>query len=557
MFKLKKNNITLDQQYETRSEAETAILDLITAEAKIISDASVAIKNTNDGWDLFVNGRVRWFYQIFEVHADAVTDSCWYEERWYDSDLENALLYHEVPVTEKTMALMKEKCEHLFDDKSARNEMLAAYDQALVAQKEAENTLDELTADENVKEADYEDASDALDAAKADVSAKEEAVTNAQNHLNELLGNDSDAPTLADAQAELDQASADLETAKATVAEKEKAVAAAQTALDNAKAAISQAETDRDAKKAEAERLEAELASEVTEKRNAMEAAEKVMNNASETLENAKAELSEKETAKANAESTYADKKTDRENAETDANEKAKILDQKTKDAETAKTVYETSVDKITPLRNAQTALDNAKDNYKNAEESLESAITALNDAITKLSQKNDLLASAKDFAARANLLSYQGSQTTEITDEDFAYLNEKVKAVLNAENALKAAKIKLAQTEETLATAKENLEAAKQQHTKTSAAVSIAKTIYESFLPKEAEAKEPDNGTVQATNTVKTSADTSSDKAQNGTLKAGTVKTGDTANAGAYGIALTGSILALGAALKKRRPSK
>ena len=122
---------------------------------------------------------------------------------------------------------------------------------------------------------------------------------------------------------------------------------------------------------------------------------------------------------------------------------------------------------------------------------------------------------------------------------------------------ALKAAKIKLAQTEETLATAKENLEAAKQQHTKTSAAVSIAKTIYESFLPKEAEAKEPDNGTVQATNTVKTSADKSSDKAQNETLKAGTVKTGDTANAGAYGIALTGSILALGAALKKRRPSK
>lgn len=125
MFKLKKNNITLDQQYETRSEAETAILDQITAEAKIISDASVAIKNTNNGWDLFVNGKVRWFYQIFEVHADAVTDSCWYEERWYDSDLENALLYHEVPVTEKTMALMKENCEHLFDDKSARNEMLA------------------------------------------------------------------------------------------------------------------------------------------------------------------------------------------------------------------------------------------------------------------------------------------------------------------------------------------------------------------------------------------------------------------------------------------------
>lgn len=47
-----------------------------------------------------------------------------YEERWYDSDLEIALLYHEVPVTEKTMKLMREKCKHIFDDKSARNEML-------------------------------------------------------------------------------------------------------------------------------------------------------------------------------------------------------------------------------------------------------------------------------------------------------------------------------------------------------------------------------------------------------------------------------------------------
>ena len=62
MFKLKKNSITLDTKYETRSEAETAILDLITAEAKKISDASVAIKNTTDGWDLFVNGRIRCFF---------------------------------------------------------------------------------------------------------------------------------------------------------------------------------------------------------------------------------------------------------------------------------------------------------------------------------------------------------------------------------------------------------------------------------------------------------------------------------------------------------------
>lgn len=58
------------------------------------------------------------FYQIVEFDANADendknSDSCWYEERWYDSDLENALLYHEVPVTEKTMKLMREKCKHI------------------------------------------------------------------------------------------------------------------------------------------------------------------------------------------------------------------------------------------------------------------------------------------------------------------------------------------------------------------------------------------------------------------------------------------------------------
>lgn len=33
-------------------------------------------------------------------------------------------MYHEVPVTENTMRLMREKCKHIFDDKSVRNEML-------------------------------------------------------------------------------------------------------------------------------------------------------------------------------------------------------------------------------------------------------------------------------------------------------------------------------------------------------------------------------------------------------------------------------------------------
>ena len=50
--------------------------------------------------------------------------NCWYEERWYEEDLEAALQYHDIPVTKQLVELMKEECMHLFDDKSDRNEML-------------------------------------------------------------------------------------------------------------------------------------------------------------------------------------------------------------------------------------------------------------------------------------------------------------------------------------------------------------------------------------------------------------------------------------------------
>lgn len=128
-YKISINNLVLEKNYATKTEAINAILDMAATEAKEIKNASVEIKNTTDGWDLLVNGRIRYFYQVRERNTDeqinAGADSCWYEERLYDSDLKNALLYHDVPVTEKTMSLMKEKCEHIFDDKTSRNEMLA------------------------------------------------------------------------------------------------------------------------------------------------------------------------------------------------------------------------------------------------------------------------------------------------------------------------------------------------------------------------------------------------------------------------------------------------
>lgn len=113
----------------SKEEAYNAILSIFFELTKNVAADSIEMINAKDRLDLLIDGKLFAFYQIIEFDANADendknSDSCWYEERWYDSDLENALLYHEVPVTEKTMKLMREKCKHIFDDKSARNEML-------------------------------------------------------------------------------------------------------------------------------------------------------------------------------------------------------------------------------------------------------------------------------------------------------------------------------------------------------------------------------------------------------------------------------------------------
>lgn len=129
MFKIIKNNTSTMASYESKKEAYNAILSIFFEITKNVPANSIEMINTKGRLDFLIDGKLFGFYQIVEFDANADendknSDSCWYEERWYDSDLKNALLYHEVPVTENTMRLMREKCKHIFDDKSVRNEML-------------------------------------------------------------------------------------------------------------------------------------------------------------------------------------------------------------------------------------------------------------------------------------------------------------------------------------------------------------------------------------------------------------------------------------------------
>ena len=48
----------------------------------------------------------------------------WYVEEWTDDDLVDALKECDVPITEENITKLRNACLHLFDDKSARNEMI-------------------------------------------------------------------------------------------------------------------------------------------------------------------------------------------------------------------------------------------------------------------------------------------------------------------------------------------------------------------------------------------------------------------------------------------------
>lgn len=67
---------------------------------------------------------VDWSEIAKTVGANKGTSACWYQECWYDSDLESALEAKGIPVCEENIQKMREVCKGIFDDKSERNEML-------------------------------------------------------------------------------------------------------------------------------------------------------------------------------------------------------------------------------------------------------------------------------------------------------------------------------------------------------------------------------------------------------------------------------------------------
>lgn len=83
-----------------------------------VSHASVSISPTNKQESILLwynvslySSDVEMLFQIARDYYQQEKDkNCWYEERWYEEDLEAALQYHDIPVTKQLVELMKKEC---------------------------------------------------------------------------------------------------------------------------------------------------------------------------------------------------------------------------------------------------------------------------------------------------------------------------------------------------------------------------------------------------------------------------------------------------------------
>ena len=88
-------------------------------------------------------------------------------------------------------------------------------------------------------------------------------------------------------------------------------------------------------------------------------------------------------------------------------------------------------------VANAKDALEEAIDKATQAGNAVENAEANLEDAEKALAEATDALDKAKDKLERAKALEYKGVDTPEITDPDFAYLNDYIAALIDADSEL------------------------------------------------------------------------------------------------------------------------
>ena len=216
-----------------------------------------------------------------------------------------------------------------------------------------------------------------------------------------------------------------------------------------------------------------------------------------------------------------------------------------------------------------KTAEDTAKAEYQEAQDTVDKLSAALVDAVE--SQKN-----AEDRMERAKHLSYEDALVNEITDSDFAYLNDEIKNVKDADARISLLQAAYEDAVKKVAETKQTYEDAKTANAKASAELAVAQTTYDKYLAekraqdaidkaKADEESKKANEMIRRVLKQKSSVDNYNDIIPTSVVKnsandrADSVKTGDSANVAGLAAAMGMAGIAVAASLeeKKRRKIK
>lgn len=258
------------------------------------------------------------------------------------------------------------------------------------------------------------------------------------------------------------------------------------------KNALSAAEEERD-------RIESEIAADIADKRADMESKESALENAEDTLTKAEQSVTDAKDALTTADDKLEEVTVQLANAEAAIKPliEDKDISQEVKNEIQAE--YDALVEAITPLWNAQKAEKEASDAKDNA------ATEYGNAQADELQAQEDLKAAiqayeeAKDLKGRADLLSYEDALETPVTDEDFAYLNDYINAIADADAAVVAVQKLADEKAAALADAKKVYEDAKADHKITLANLAAAQADYDRFAQEEADRLAAENAKATA----------------------------------------------------------
>ena len=442
-----------------------------------------------------------------------------------------------------------EKSNAVKDKEAAVNSANAILTTAKSEADTAKGAVDKAQADVSKAEQEYEDAKATTSALKEDADSKEDAFKGLlpKSRVLGIYTSDSKVGTVDEAKAHLTLAEEELDKillSKEVLSEELRfAENEAQEKSDLYDASVNTvAEKNSLLDKAIKNRndIEAAIQSDIAIKRSDMETKLENLNQLKENLDQLNAVLEEKNTA-------YAEAKTNLEKADKDLQVSKTALGNTIVDQgiaeqayNNAKKAYDAVIEQITPLWNAQNAVKDAEDALTQAGNDVTNAENAVAQADDTLTQAIADYESAKDLNERASKLSFDDALENPVTDADFAYLNDYIAKIREADQAVLDAKENKAAKEKALETAEADYESAKQAHLLALADLAVAQSDYDRMV-KEQEAAENDKRIEQlSSNAIKESK---------------SVKTGDTANAAGLAalVAASGAAVIVATAKKKK----